>query len=194
MKVTLDRVMAVRSGAELLLTFTYHAPTPRTHTYRVSAEAYQTAGAPSEGETYDASEVMPLTEEEDAREAYKRAAKILASGDNTRMQLSRKLCERGFPAACAKQAVARLAEEGYIREDELLLRQLEIYAKRLWGPRKFMPSLLEKGFSHTDIQDALRVAKDTGVYDAERIKETLLASLPSADVSARRAWLYKHGF
>lgn len=194
MKVTLDRMLSVRGGAELLLTLTYHAPSPRTHTYRVSAEEYQRAGTLSEGETYDASELAPLTEREDVREAYKRATKILASGDNTRIQLSRKLCERGFPAACAKQAVARLAEEGYIREDELLLRQLAIYEKRLWGPRKFMPSLLEKGFSRGDIEDALRIAKETGVYDAERIKEALLASLPSDDVSARRAWLYKHGF
>ena len=194
MKVTLDRVMAVRGGAELLLTLTFCAPSPRTHTYRVTAEAYQSAGEPQQGESYDAQELASLTEREDLREAYKRAARILASGDNTRAQLARKLYERGFPTACARATVERLASEGYIREEELLLRQLEIYAKRLWGPKKFMPTLLEKGFVRADIEEALLVAREKDIYDADKIKSCLLASFPSEDAAARRAWLYKHGF
>lgn len=134
------------------------------------------------------------SEEEAETRAYARAVKILAAGDNTRRTLVRKLCERGFPRASAEAAVERLVAEGYIREEELLLRQLSIYAKRLWGPKKFIPNLLEKGFAREDITAALVRAKAEGVYDAEEIKEKLLAELPMTNAAAQRAWLYKHGF
>lgn len=135
-----------------------------------------------------------LSEEDIARRAYARAVKILAAGDNTKRNLLRKLCERGFPRESAEAAVTRLVAEGYIREEELLLRQLSIYAKRKWGPKKFMPNLIDKGFVRADIEAALRRAREEDIYDPEKIKAELIAELPSEDTAARRAWLYKHGF
>lgn len=132
--------------------------------------------------------------EEEARRAYSRAVKILAAGDNTSRALVRKLTARGFSRESAEAAAERLVREGYIREEELLLRQLGIYAKRMWGPKKFIPNLIEKGFARADIEAALRRARAEGVYDSEAIKESLLADLPTEDSAARRAWLYKHGF
>ena len=81
-----------------------------------------------------------------------------------------------------------------LTEEELLLRQLAIYAKRKWGPKKFMPNLIDKGFPRADIEAALRRAREEDIYDAERIKAELISELPSEDTAARRAWLYKHGF
>ena len=138
-------------------------------------------------------EALPSAEEE-ARRAYSRAVKILAAGDNSCRGLVRKLTARGFSRESAESAVERLVREGYIREEELLLRQLGIYAKRMWGPKKFIPNLIEKGFARADIEAALRRARAEGIYDGEAIKEALLADLPTEDSAARRAWLYKHGF
>ena len=135
-----------------------------------------------------------LAREEEERCAYVRALKILAAGDNTRRALARKLCTRGFSREASEVAVARLSAEGYIREEELLSRQLEIYAKRKWGPKRVLPTLIEKGFAREDILTAIARARDEGIYDPDAIKEELLAELPSTDASARRAWLYKHGF
>lgn len=186
--------MAVRSGSERILTLTFHSPSPRTQTYRVTEEDYLLAGSPEEGETLDEDTLLPLIGEEDVTFAYRRALRILSSGDNTCANLLRKLRERGFLSDSAKAAVDRLTSEGYIREEELLLRQLEIYAKRLWGPRRFLPSLLEKGFSRASIESALRKAEQMGIYDKEEVKARLLDALATDDPSARRAWLYKHGF
>ena len=194
MKAAIDKVQAVRGGTEILLTVTVNALSPRTHTYRLPATLYVEAGSPQEGDALDDDTFALLTSEEDARLAYARAVKILSAGDNTRRALTRKLVERGFSRECAERAVARLVEEGYIREEELLLRQLGIYAKRLWGPKKFFPNLIEKGFSRDDIAAALLRARNEGVYDEDKVKAQLLAELPSEDVAARRAWLYKHGF
>ncbi len=194
MKASVERVQAVRSDTEILLTLTVLACAPRTHTYRVTKEGYLQAGSPEEGDTLDEGTLALLIGEEDARLAYSRAVKILASGDNTKKALLRKLCERGFLRESAMDAVEKLARDGYIREQELLLRQLGIYAKRLWGPKKFMPALLEKGFERDLIQNALVRAKDEGIYDPDAVKKALLDALPTDDAVQRRAWLYKHGF
>ena len=155
MKARVERVETVRRETEVLLTLTLTSCAPRTHTYRVSVEDYAQAGSPSAGDELGEAALHPLIGEEDTRLAYSRAVKILASGDNTKRALFRKLCERGFLRESAECAVLRLEKDGYIREEELLLRQLGIYAKRLWGPKKFMPSLVEKGFSREDIARAL---------------------------------------
>ena len=81
-----------------------------------------------------------------------------------------------------------------VDEEEMLLRQLAIYAKRLWGPKRFLPALLAKGFSRDAIRTALLRAEAEGIYDSDAIKERLLADLGDDDPAARRAWLYKHGF
>ena len=193
MKATIDAVQAVRQGEEMLLTLTVHAPAPRTHVYRVSREAYFEEGSPSAGDTFSLDDLSALIGEEDARLAYARAVKILAAGDNTKRNLVRKLSERGFLRESAEMAVARLEQDGYIREAELLERQLEIYAKRLWGPKKFLPNLIEKGFVRADIEAALVRAKEMGIYDADAIKAEILKDLPAGDAATRRARLYKYG-
>ena len=194
MKATIDAVEAVRCGEEILLTVTVHALSPRTHIYRVSAEQYRCEGSPSAGDSFELNDLALLIGEEDARLAYARAVKILAAGDSTKRNLVRKLVERGFLRDGAERAIERLAKEGYIREEELLLRQLGIYAKRLWGPKKFLPNLIEKGFSRADVEAALVRAKDEGIYNADAIKAEILEDLPEGDAAMRRARLYKHGF
>lgn len=194
MKATVDSAEEVRRGEDVLLTVTVHAMSPRTHIYRIPKDKYLQEGSPKAGTTLDLEDLSPLIGEEDARLAYARGVKILASGDNTKRNLLRKLTERGFLREGAEQAVERLVEEGYIREEELLSRQLAIYAKRLWGPKKFLPNLIEKGFSRADVETALARMREEGIYDAEAIKAEILADLPEDDAAARRARLYKHGF
>lgn len=194
MKATVEKVLPVRRGEDVLLTLRFTAAAPRTQSYRVSAEAYAEAGSPAEGDVLEGDALVALTLAEDTRLAYVRAVKILAAGDNTRTALLRKLCERGFSAPSAEAAVARLVSEGYLSEEEMLLRQLAVYAKRMWGPRRFLPALLAKGFSRDAIREALARAEEEGIYDTDAVKGKLLADIASDDPAARRAWLYKHGF
>ena len=194
MKATVEKALPVRSGADVLLTLRFISLAPRTQSYRVSAEAYAEAGQPKEGDVLEGEVLVALTLAEDTRLAYARAVKILAAGDNTRAALLRKLKERGFSAPSAEAAVARLCAEGYLSEEEMLLRQLAIYAKRMWGPRRFLPALMAKGFARETIREALLRAEDEGIYDSEAIKARLLSELADEDPAARRAWLYQHGF
>ena len=111
MKATLEKVAATRNGAGLLVTLRITQATERVHTYRVTDEEYQSAGAPSEGDVLEGDALAVLTEREDTRLAYERALKILAAGDNTRAALLRKLRERGFSQVVSEAAVARALEK-----------------------------------------------------------------------------------
>lgn len=166
----------------------------REETLRVSEEAYRAAGAPMTGDTLYEEELRLLTHQRDCKRAYERAVKILGAGDNTARTLQRKLRERGFSEEASAYAVSRLTEEGYLKENEMLLRQLAIFAKRMWGKGKFLPALLAKGFSREEIEAALLQAEEEGVYRACEVKEALLTRYAPKDEAERRALLYKNGF
>lgn len=194
MRATVQKVMPTRERTGFLVTLCVSQAVERVHTYRVTETEYEEAGAPVEGDVLEGDALAALTEREDTRLAYERALKILAAGDNTSAALLRKLKDRGFSESVARAAVARACESGYIKEEDMLLRQLGIYAKRLWGPRKFLPVLLQKGFSRESIEDALRRASEEGVYDKEAVKEALLADFSTQSEAERKALLYKYGF
>lgn len=194
MKATVERVVSTRSAEGFLVTLRVCSAAERSHTYRVTVAEYEEAGSPTEGDLLEGDALLAITEREDTRLAYERALKILAAGDNTAAALSRKLRERGFSAAVSEAAVARAEENGYIKEEEMLLRQLAIYAKRLWGPRKFLPALLQKGFSRERIEEALRSAAEEGVYDREAIRQALLDEYAPQSTAETKALLYKYGF
>ena len=194
MRATVEKVTAVRRGTDFLVTLRMGRLKERVHTYRVTEAEYREAGAPAEGELLEGDALLVLTEREDTRLAYERALKILAAGDNTAAALTRKLRERGFSDAVSRSAVARAEKEGYIREEDMLLRQLGIYAKRLWGPRKFIPALLQKGFSRERIEAALRRAEAEGVYSKDAVKQSLLESFSPQNQAECKALLYKYGF
>lgn len=166
----------------------------RTQLLRVREEEYRAVGEPTAGALLLAEDLRILSFRENAKKAYERAVKILASADNTRRALQRKLVERGFTAAEAESAVERLAAEGYLNEDEMLLRQFAVFAKRMWGPLKFMPSLLAKGFSREDIDRVQARAEEEGVYRADEIRKELFEKFAPADKAEARALLYRFGF
>ena len=96
--------------------------------------------------------------ENDAKEcaAYRRGIGILAYGANSSRMLERKLRQRGFDGESARSAVGRLNEEGFIDESSDAARLAESCAKKLWGERRIIAHLREKGYGN----EAIYVAKD----------------------------------
>lgn len=166
----------------------------KTKCYRVNEQEYASAGFPTEGEELWGEALQALTRREDSQKAYERALKILAVGDNTARALKRKLLERGFGEEESEYAVARAKENGYLKEEDMLLRQFAVFEKRMWGPRKFMPSLLSKGFSRDMIESVMRRAEIEEIYSLSAVKEALLAKFEPKDYAEKRALLYKYGF
>lgn len=184
-----------RRGGRVTLTLSFAAPAgERTGQYRVSEEEYAALGSPEEGARLSEEEHLPFTEQEDMRAAYERALRILSFGDNTATALCRKLSARGFTREQAEAAVARVMAEGYIREEDMLLRQFEIFAAKGWGPRKYGPWLLQKGFSRERIAAAARRAEQEGIYSVGEVRAALLARYADRDQEEQQEILKKYGF
>ena len=194
MRVSVADVRRAGNGHVLLTLAIFAAAGERSERYRLPLAVYEAAGSPCEGERLDADTYLLLTAEEGEKKAYERAVKILAAGDNSRRMLCRKLTERGFLPAYAEAAVARLSEEGYLKEEEMLDRQFALFAPRFWGPGKYMPSLLQKGFDRAAIAAAEERAGLTGVYDREAVKAALLEKFRPQGNAERTALLYRFGF
>ena len=195
MKATVLRVSRSRIGDTYIVTLSIpSASGGREATYRVNAERYKDAGCPEPDDMLEGEPLYELIRDEEEKRAYERALRILASGDNTRLSLERKLRERGFDRRAANMAVERVVKEGYLREEDMLLRQFAVFKKRLWGPGKYMPALLSKGFSRDLIEHVRERARDEDIYDADAVKETLLEEFSPNGYAEQKALLYKYGF
>lgn len=193
--MTVERVTPAKEGDVLSVRIRFlRDGTEKRKTYRVSAEEYENAGCPAEGEEISRETFDLLTARTAEKEAYERAVQILAAGDNSGQMLCRKLCERGFSREAAIAAVTRLIKEGYLNEQAMLERQFAIFAERMWGPGKYMPALLQKGFSRAAIEAAAQRAADEGVYDEQAIRARLTEEFRPSGTAEKIALLYKYGF
>lgn len=94
-------------------------------------------------EKYD--EIIDLSEK---NSAIKKGIYILSFSDNTKKGLAKKLTSKGFSRTSAEYACEFLSEAGYINEEasaELLARDMA--EKKLYGHKRIVAALFEKGFS-----------------------------------------------
>lgn len=169
------------------------APTRRR--LAVPAEDYAEAGSPSAGTMLFAEDYAILTKSTDRKEAIERAYKILAFGDNSKKALEAKLRQKGFSALAAKGAVSYMEKKGFLKEEELLFRRIgECVNSRLYGKRKTLQTLLQKGFSAGDITSAIEKMESTGEIDFEAAKAALLRREAPSTPEEKRKLLFKYGF
>jgi len=82
--------------------------------------------------------------------AVLKSMELLGYGGMSRVRLRQKLSARGFSKETAEEAVAYMAERGYLDEFDTAMRFAEHGVKKLWGPRRIKDDLFAKGF-HSDI-------------------------------------------
>lgn len=87
--------------------------------------------------------------------AIKKAFDLLAYGRNSEKTLTEKLRSRGFRPEVASDAAAYMKRNGYIKEGEDAIREAECCVEKLWGKRRVLMHLHEKGYDG----EALEVAK-----------------------------------
>lgn len=98
-----------------------------------------------------------MTEIMDADERYKalkRAFDILAYGRNSRKTLEDKLRHRGFSAEISHDIAEYMKNHGYIDEDEDAVREVDICLRKLWGSRRILMHLHQKGYGAETINEA----------------------------------------
>lgn len=113
--------------------------------------------------------------------AVRRAAMdLLARREHGRVELARKLRQRGAPPDLIEQALDRLCEQGLLSESRYLESFVRSRANAGYGPLRIREELAQRGLPRADIEQALR---DSGFDWSEQLEliSRLLRGNGSAD-------------
>ncbi len=97
------------------------------------------------------------TDGDPAQRAYERAIRLLARRAHAREELYRKLVDRGVPKDLTRDAVARVAAEGYL-DDLEFARSFARDARdhKGWAPARIKRDLARRGASPAEADEATR--------------------------------------
>jgi regulatory protein len=94
---------------------------------------------------------------------------LLARREHGRVELTRKLRQRGAPPELIDPALDRLTEEGLLSESRYLESFVSYRARSGYGPSRIREELSQRGLQRADIEQALR---ECGFDWQEMLKET----------------------
>ncbi|HEX8594716.1 MAG TPA: recombination regulator RecX [Pseudomonas sp.] len=97
------------------------------------------------------------------------AMDLLARREHGRVELTRKLRQRGAPPELIDPALDRLTEEGLLSESRYLESFVSYRARSGYGPSRIREELSQRGLQRADIEQALR---ECGFDWQEMLKET----------------------
>ena len=93
---------------------------------------------------------------------------LLARREHGRVELSRKLRQRGAPAELIESALDRLTEDGLLSEARYLESYIRMRANAGYGPLRIREELNQRGLPRSDIEQALR---DSGFDWGEQLRD-----------------------
>lgn len=96
------------------------------------------------------------------------AMDLLARREHGRVELTRKLRQRGASDELIEPALDRLSEEGLLSEARYLESYIRYRSNSGYGPARIREELGQRGLERVDIEQALR---DSGVDWSERLRE-----------------------
>lgn len=97
----------------------------------------------------------------DLAAAQQKAYRLLSLRPHSEKELEKKLREKGFPAAVIKEALEKLHDLQYLNDASFAYQWARnLAANKLWGNRKVIASLQEKGVAAQLITDAIAAARE----------------------------------
>lgn len=151
----------------------------------------------SVGYTLSTEEFDTLLYLDKKNKARKRALNILSYGDNSIPMLKIKLARAGVERRIAEEISEEMASLGYISHQRQLERLISNAVNvSLMGPRKFIPRLIAKGYSKSEIEKVLRELTEKGDTNlAVAQKKLIEKKLPEgAGEDEIKTLLYKNGY
>ena len=104
------------------------------------------------------------------------AMDLLARREHGRVELTRKLRQRGAEPEMIETALDRLTEEGLLSESRYLESFVSYRARSGYGPARIREELSQRGLQRADIDLALR---ECGIVGSRSWKIPGVASLPA---------------
>lgn len=141
-----------------------------------------------------------MTDIMDADERYKalkRAFDIIAYGRNSKRILEEKLRHRGFSPEIARDIAEYMKNHGYIDEDEDAIREVDLCVRKLWGSKRILMHLHQKGYDSETIAEAKKHMETINFVDVcVKLVRDKYRTLPKDDAERQKviAALIRHGF
>ncbi|MBO7310588.1 MAG: regulatory protein RecX [Clostridia bacterium] len=189
MRISICSLYTMSAGEETGVTFEcvsddgFHSS---KSTFVISSKQYLTLGlsrGDCSAELYDT-----VAYSAEIWSAVRRGVSILGYGACSEKALRSKLVMKGFSKEVASDAVEYLVGMGLVRPIEDALCEARKLASRLWGKRRIVSGLYEKGYSAEAVGFALASLEDEGVdyigNCCELIRKRYSASIE--DASERR--------
>jgi regulatory protein len=96
----------------------------------------------------------------DLAAAKQKAYRLLSMRPHSEKEMEKKLREKGFPAVVIKEALEKLCDLKYLNDASFAIGWARnLAANNLWGNRKIIASLQEKGVATQLIADAIAAAR-----------------------------------
>jgi regulatory protein len=127
----------------------------------------------------------------DLASAKQKAYRLLSMRPHSEQELENKLREKGFPAVVIKETLEKLQDLKYLNDASFATGWARnLAANKLWGNRKIIASLHEKGVTTQLIDDAITAAR-LEISEEESIevlisKKTAKKKLAAFDVKEKQ--------
>ncbi len=123
----------------------------------------------------------------EAPQAEVRAAalRLLARREHSRLELARKLRQRGRPEDLIGQVLDALAREGLLSDVRFAEQYVHARAGRGYGPVRIRAELRERGVAETDIEAALAAAEADWRQLAEAVRRKRFGQAVPEDFPTR---------
>jgi regulatory protein len=123
--------------------------------------------------------------EADERTVRTAALALLAGRDFGRVELTRRLERRGFPADTAAAVVEGLVAERLLSESRFVEQFLRQHAGRGHGPQRIRAELRERGVTAADVDAALEAAGEDWAAIAREVRRKRFGVSPPGDYRER---------
>ena len=186
---------AAEGGARLLVEIEQVVGESTTR-YTLSLLTARLCELPSVGEI-DEAELSHLQREARVGDAIGAGLRSLGANGCSARHLVQKLRMRGFEGDVASEAVAELAEKGYLKEEQGALREVEKGLAKLWGDRRILADLQAKGYTGSSLKYAqARLRAEDGAARCAMLmrKRRMKPSADEAELRRMLASLVRYGY
>lgn len=118
----------------------------------------------------------------DVWSATKRGIFMLGYGACSEKALIAKLVSKGFDKEIAADAVNDIVAKGLMRPADDAAREAEKMAKKLWGKRRIISALYEKGYSADAVRAALYSLEESGIDYEKNCKRLVREKYSGAEL------------
>ena len=191
MLVSVTSAVAVNSGAEINVTFLIQSEdgeNAQRQSFLISSKQYLVLGI-SKGEC--SMELYDETEHSaEIWSAVKKGTSVLGYGAYSKKALRAKLTSKGFSKEVAADAVEELEAMGLLNENGDAHREAQRGVGKLWGKKRIVAGLYEKGYSPEAIHFALCSLEDEDVdfvQNCRTLIEKKYGNLPTDPLQRKKA-------